>query len=191
MNVWFWKTTKAGLWAAPTVSRTGVNPQWNNNGAIKSHWESVQVLTINNFRSALSDGFLIKLHTHAHRKTKLNADSKTAAVSWSQILPKHQISLGMLLQSLGNQQTEGSVVDHIIGLIVTYVSEQSTPGSAWVARSKNAAHHFDTKSWKSLEKTPSGSLGGGWGGSKRSGSNMNHSGVRHWFMTPLNLQFHY
>lgn len=31
---------------------------------------------------------------------------------------------------------------------------------------KTAAHHFVTKSWKSLVKTPSGSLGGGWGQTK-------------------------
>lgn len=87
--------------------------------------------------------------------------TQTAAVISSQILLKHEISLDMFLQRLGNRQTEGSVVDHITGVIVTYASKQSTPGSVWMARSKNAAHHFDTKSWKSLEKTPSGSLGGG------------------------------
>lgn len=37
----------------------------------------------------------------------------------------------------------------------------------WRPRTKNATHHFDTNSWKSLEKTPSGSLGGGWGGIKK------------------------
>lgn len=78
--------------------------------------------------------------------------TKTAGVSWSQILLKHQLSLD--LDVLENELTEGSVVG--------YICQQAE--HTWLcvgAQSKNATHHFDTKSWKSLEKTPSGSLGGG------------------------------
>lgn len=145
------------------TSATGDDPQWNNNGHPGTHHQEFQDCS---FRRVFDQ--TARAHTHTQKDKKLNADFKTAAVISSQILPKHQISLDMFLQRL--QQTQGSVVDHIIGVTVTHASKQSTPGSAWVARSENAAHHFDTKSWKSLEKTPSGSLGGGWVGIKRSGS---------------------
>lgn len=49
----------------------GSNHRGDEDAAVK-HIKALQILTIRNFRTALSDGFLIRLHTHG--ETQLNAD---------------------------------------------------------------------------------------------------------------------
>lgn len=59
MNVWFWKKTKARLMFRCTVIVNNTRTmQWSN----YQMNEAAQGPTIKNFSSALSDGFLIKLH---------------------------------------------------------------------------------------------------------------------------------